>query len=484
MEQIGFGLIDRGLLRQFAEYWNRGGVGVLYVKLPAGWETAGKSVQGWAEKTPHLFWQSRIGSDCLFFLHRSGKQEKLSAVLGEAKRSLAAALAVRDGGEPVIGTAAAKPDGSGRSAETAVFSAVKEAMWTARLARKGAGAGPPVPAVHKALPDTGNGVSIGQLAEPIPVFARDTPVSEVAGLFEQDPAAQGAVIVDDGRPVGLVVKEKLHQLLAGQFGLPLYWSRPVERIMDEEALVVEADCPVEQASQLAMARAFHKLYDVVIITQGGKLAGAASIRAILECVTALRTEAARTANPLTGLPGNEGVQRELQRRIAAGRPFAVIYADLDYFKWFNDCFGFRRGDELIRYTADVLQQVVGLSGGSGDFVGHIGGDDFIVVTEAPDPDTLCRHIVWRFDGGVKPFYGGVEVASVIARDGSELASEGVSISLSLAIWDGLAPVTPESFSALSAKLKKQAKRVLGSSYAAERIEAGHQIELQLGVERP
>src|SRR5690606_8199910 len=119
---------------------------------------------------------------------------------------------------------------------------------------------------------------------------------------------------------------------------------------------------------LAMARDFSQLYDVVIITREGQMIGTASIRSILESMTVMRTEAARTANPLTGLPGNEGIQRELRRRIERQRPSAVIYADLDYFKWFNDYFGFGLGDELIRFLAELLSGIVQQEGKPEDFV--------------------------------------------------------------------------------------------------------------------
>src|SRR5690606_27568898 len=156
---------------------------------------------------------------------------------------------------------------------------------------------------------------------PYPTFATGARVSELAYLFETNPKAQGAVIVEEGRPVGLLMKEKLHQLLAGQFGLPLYWSRPVGKIMNDQPLIVDEQMPVEHVSQLAMARDFSQLYDVVVITKAGQMIGTASIRSILESMTVMSTEAARTANPLTGLPGNEGIQRELRRRIDMQRPF-------------------------------------------------------------------------------------------------------------------------------------------------------------------
>jgi diguanylate cyclase (GGDEF)-like protein len=225
-----------------------------------------------------------------------------------------------------------------------------------------------------------------------------------------------------------------------------------------------------------MARDFSQLYDVVLITKDGQMAGAASIRSILECMTTLRTEAARTANPLTGLPGNEEIQLELHRRIGLKKPFAVIYADLDYFKWYNDCFGFGLGDELIRYLADLLRKELNQHGHDGDFIGHIGGDDFITVMEALYAEQLCQSLIERFDNGIKAFYGGVEVTTVEDRHGNIVEQEGVTLSLSLMLWDGEVPLTPEYISKFAAKLKKQAKAQKGSVYIMGQISGMHHGE--------
>nr|WP_246628260.1 GGDEF domain-containing protein [Paenibacillus oenotherae] len=245
--------------------------------------------------------------------------------------------------------------------------------------------------------------------------------------------------------------------------------------MDDDSLVVDASIPVEQVAQLAMARDISRLYDVVTITRNGKLLGAASIRSILECITNLRTEEARTANPLTGLPGNAAIQREMKQRIESRQPFAVIYADLDYFKWYNDCFGFAQGDALIRYTAAVLQDVTGILGGRGDFIGHIGGDDFIILTgsSAEDADKLCRNMIWRFDGGIKSFYNGEDVAHVVDRSGNRIEQNGVSVSLSLVYCDGSEDITTEHISQAAARLKKQAKQLNGSVHVMGEVFEKH-----------
>lgn len=409
-----------------------------------------------------------------------------------------------------IGKASASPSGIGRSAEAMIYHALREAvlsMLHTRLKEEEAeqsgigsdqnaqsgtphrtpgtsgtsgASGAPGAERGTTAAQWSSSVGIGALAKAIPTFGLNAHVSSLAKLFESNTHVQGAVIVHQGRPVGLVMKEKMHQMLAGQFGLPLYWNRAVEKIMDDDPLVVDAGMPVEQVAQLAMARDISRLYDVVTITRDGKLLGAASIRSILECITNLRTEEARTANPLTGLPGNAAIQREMKRRIDEGKPFAVIYADLDYFKWYNDCFGFSQGDALIRYTAAVLQDVTGMLGSGDEFIGHIGGDDYIVLTGCgeDEADKLCRHIIWRFDGGIKSFYNGMDVASVVDRNGNRIEQNGVSISLSLVYCDEGADMTAELISQAVARLKKQAKHQNGSVYVR-----GAVVEKHLGEGR-
>ena len=400
----------------------------------------------------------------------------------------------------------AYPSSIGRSAEATIYYAVKEALSAVmrlRILQEDAAAvfeqsaadeadylsgqsfqemqeslshGMPDRRLSQPSPRVQHGVPtfpIGELAKSIPTFHPNSLVSDLARMFESNQQVQGAVIASEGRPLGLVMKENMNQLLAGQFGLPLYWNRSIAKIMDEEALVVDANWPVEQVAQMAMARDISRLYHVVIITRDDQLIGAASVRSILECMTQLRTEEALTANPLTGLPGNAAIQRELQRRIDANRPFAIVYADLDYFKWFNDCYGFSQGDELIRFLSAVLQHVTGLAGGKDDFIGHIGGDDFILLSEAPDAEKLCRLMIARFNAGAEAYYGGTEVPVVTDRSGNPVAQQGVTLSLSLLLWDGVDSVSTAVISQAAARLKKQAKAISGSAYVSGSVYEKH-----------
>ncbi len=115
-----------------------------------------------------------------------------------------------------------------------------------------------------------------------------------------------------------------------------------------------------------------------------------------------RTSRALDANPLTKLPGNVSILEELQGRLDEGQPLAVCYVDLDNFKTFNDTYGFERGDEVIKATARILLFSMRELGTPTDFLGHIGGDDFVVLTLPAVVERICRQIITEF-GKIAPF---------------------------------------------------------------------------------
>jgi len=306
------------------------------------------------------------------------------------------------------------------------------------------------------------------LANPVKQFTRDTPVSDVSRHFELHREAQGIVISDNGKPIGLLMKEKLLQLLSGQFGLPLYWNRPVGKIMDTHPVIVEETVTVDQASQMAMAREPDKLYDEVVITRDGQVSGIASIRSMLEWISQARMRDAQWANPLSGLPGNEPIRREMDRRLAEGRPFAVLYADLDHFKWYNDQFGFQRGDDVIRYTAETLVQVARERLNGDCFVGHIGGDDFIVLSSGTDALQAAQDTIAKFEQGIEAF-AARHTGPVLDRSGQRLEVPALSMSLSLLLCGKTEGWTAEALSERAALLKKKAKAQPGNSIAWEEL---------------
>ncbi|MGA2090415.1 MAG: response regulator [Endomicrobiales bacterium] len=110
-----------------------------------------------------------------------------------------------------------------------------------------------------------------------------------------------------------------------------------------------------------------------------------------------RNREALSANPLTGLPGNVTIEREIRRRLSVGESFAVMYTDIDNFKAFNDAYGFERGDSIIRLTSSIFRSAVTKVGTADDFLGHIGGDDFILVTRPEHAPAIAKMIIYYFD---------------------------------------------------------------------------------------
>ena len=118
--------------------------------------------------------------------------------------------------------------------------------------------------------------------------------------------------------------------------------------------------------------------------------------------TLRRSRQLRAVSPLTGLPGNAVITEQLAARMETGRPAAVIYADLNHFKSYNDHYGFQRGDRVIELIADILRRAT--SPWADAFLGHIGGDDFLVLTD-PDPVAMiCEQVIRDFDAAIAGHY--------------------------------------------------------------------------------
>jgi diguanylate cyclase (GGDEF)-like protein len=112
----------------------------------------------------------------------------------------------------------------------------------------------------------------------------------------------------------------------------------------------------------------------------------------------------RQASPLTGLPGNASIDAETERRLESGGHFALLYVDIDNFKAYNDYYSFEKGDEAIKLTSSIILRAVGRFGGKDDFVGHVGGDDFVVFSTPDDGHKLAEEIVRDFDAQIPALY--------------------------------------------------------------------------------
>lgn len=185
-----------------------------------------------------------------------------------------------------------------------------------------------------------------------------------------------------------------------------------------------------------------------------------------------RIEHNRMANPLTGLRGNIDIKEEIKRRIKENKPYAILYIDLDNFKSYNDYYGFLRGDNVIKLTAKILSDAVNLIGNERDFLGHIGGDDFVIITTPDKAEEMCKYIISRFDEEIKYLYDDEDrkrgYIETIGRTGEKMMFPLVSISIAIVTNEFRDFKNDLEISAVAAELKKKLKTMDGSCYLKDR----------------
>jgi diguanylate cyclase (GGDEF)-like protein len=201
----------------------------------------------------------------------------------------------------------------------------------------------------------------------------------------------------------------------------------------------------------------------------------ARIRMILR-----RTAHDLQANPLTRLPGNISILNELSKRLENKSIFSVCYVDLDKFKAYNDTYGFEHGDDVIRETARILIRATQELGNIDDFIGHIGGDDFVVITTPDRSDSICSKIIEDFDKTAPDFYNetdrkrGYTLAKV--RKGTQQRVKLLSVSIGVVTNEMRAITHVAQIGEIGAELKTLAKAEERSNYVKDRRNGNNNLK--------
>lgn len=241
---------------------------------------------------------------------------------------------------------------------------------------------------------------IEQLSLPTQTVSSDTLTIDAYEMMSRDVDCYGLTVLDEGKPVGIVTKKNLALTLSGRYGFTLYQNKPISKIMDHEFLAVDYRMPINIVADLAMDRAQDKIYDFVVVTKNDQYHGSVTIKRMLRKVTELEVTSAKQQNPLTGLPGNIAIEHRFNQLLKEKGHFSAVYLDIDNFKAYNDVYGFETGDLIIKLLAKLIEDFVSKD----QFIGHIGGDDFIVLYDYHiDPHKLDQ-IVETFDAEVLKFY--------------------------------------------------------------------------------
>jgi diguanylate cyclase (GGDEF)-like protein len=303
---------------------------------------------------------------------------------------------------------------------------------------------------------------IANYVQPVPPEMR---VTEVADLFRDNAEILSFPVVQDGRALGLVRRDRLFDLLAKPLHPEIFNKKPVTAVMESPTLLIDGQLRLEQVSRLVTQKGRPRLTEEFVITKDGRYLGIGQTIDVLRLITEQQLQSAKHSNPLTLLPGNAAVRSCVDKLIDAHKRFIVAYFDLDSFKPYNDVYGYAHGDQVILHLAGLLKSHFSARL---DFVGHVGGDDFLVVMRSADWRERVVNVLDRFTQTVSDFYSPEHATakSITAADRDGRQRKYPLLTLSVAALDSetMGATSADAMAHLLAHVKKYAKQQTGNSF--------------------
>lgn len=286
-------------------------------------------------------------------------------------------------------------------------------------------------------------------------------IGQVYGLMEEDNSISGFCVMEDGYPVGSITRAGLYRRLSGRPEYNLYAKEPVDKIMSRDFLQVDYHESIRTVSQKAMGRDADHLYDFITITRDGRYFGIVTVRHLLENAIQVEANNARHINPLSELPGNLIIEKKLEECLNDEAAYKILYFDMNNFKAYNDIYGFENGDRIIRHLAEILKKRIGKTG---DFIGHIGGDDFVAIVAGNGVEELCRTVIDDFDRSVPDFYGknDLDRGFITTKNRHGIEEDFPLLSIAIAVTSSKKCNTVYMLSKHMAELRRTCKQKPGS----------------------
>ncbi len=310
--------------------------------------------------------------------------------------------------------------------------------------------------------ETADGVLAGRLLREPPSVSPATPVPELLRLFSENEEQTAIAVVEAGHPVGIVRRSQLFVLLSKPDHMERYAARDAAAVMERHPPSVDVGLRLEQVSHLLTANSKMRLEYDFILTRQGRYAGMGKTLDLLKRLTEQQVRRARSANPLTALPGNGPIDDCMDRMLRSGERFCACYIDLDNFKPFNDFYGFAKGDDVLIHMAQLLSRH---AAPSRDFVGHIGGDDFVVIFRSPDWQDRVRAMIRDFSREMPAYYSAEHRAAkgISTEDRYGVRRHFPLLSVTTAaVWSDCQPFhSAEEIAAVLSDVKHEAKKIDG-----------------------
>jgi len=301
--------------------------------------------------------------------------------------------------------------------------------------------------------------TIGLLVETQQAIFASTHCAAAQTCFEKNKGLISlAVLNEQQQPVGMLHRDQLAELFAAPYGHALYDKKSVTRVMDTQPLIVDKLDTLDMVSQQITDFDFD-IRRHILVTEHQTYLGVVPLRKILKHITDQKVRHAQHANPLTMLPGNVAITEAIELRLRRQQNFFLAYVDLNHFKQFNDLYGYASGDAVIKLLADVISDSCDPAN---SFVGHIGGDDFMVIFDGTDAWHTCQLIIKEFERRSQSFFTPEHIAAggywAPNREGQEQFVPLLTLSIGLVNPDLAFCENSHQVSALATDAKKEAKR--------------------------
>ncbi len=305
--------------------------------------------------------------------------------------------------------------------------------------------------------------NVSGLVTQTPTCDSKAKAGQIYKLLSSKPKLQCLPVLEGSQVVGMVMRHQFMEKFSDIYSHALFDGHNISFFMDKNPLVLDSETSLDQASLYITERDDEDFSRYFIVTRNGDYIGLASCRELLRRITASKLEKARYANPLTLLPGNVPIDREIDFLLEKKIPFQLAYVDIDHFKPFNDVFGYAKGDQLIILLARIIQNCCK---NAQTFVGHIGGDDFIVLFKNTPSEQICDNILVDFAEQSLAFFAEEDVKAkgyyATNRNGEQTHFHLPSISIGVVSPDVDVCQSHNDISTMATEAKKQAKKLPGN----------------------
>ena len=316
----------------------------------------------------------------------------------------------------------------------------------------------------------GSAVRARNLATPSTTVTAAITCGTAIKMFGADPQLNALPVLDaENRVMGLLRSNDVLRRGSEIFFTEVYGRRSCTEVMEFNPLIFDVSATMRTMSEVVANLNDRHLVDGYIVTEDGRYFGSGKMTELLKAVSDMQIITARYANPLTLLPGNVPIDENIKDCLSQQVMFAAAYFDLDYFKAFNDVYGYRAGDGVIQMASRILSEATDTEQ---DFLGHVGGDDFVVIFRSTDWELKTRTILRNFDAAVQGIFLPEHIAEggfvTQNRQGVDIFHPLLSLSAGIVVVEAGSFESPAELSQQLAETKRMAKKMSGSSYFVDR----------------